>query len=93
MIGSIRHKGLRNFVESGDAKLLRPDLVSRVRRLLTALNAAEELTQLETVSGWRLHALKGDLKGYWSLSVSGNWRIVFRWRDGVADDIDLVDYH
>ncbi len=93
MIGSVRHKGLRRLIEAGDGKLLRPDMVGRVRRLLTALHAAEELAELESVSGWRLHPLKGELKGYWSLSVTGNWRIVFKWQSGVANEIDLVDYH
>ncbi len=93
MITSFRHKGLRKFFEEGDAKLLRPDWVPRLRRLLTVLHAAESLAVLETVPGWRLHALKGDLKGFWSLSVSGNWRIIFRWVDGEASDVDLVDYH
>ena len=81
MIGSIRHKGLRRFFEAGDGKLLR------------AIHAAEELAELESVSGWRLDALKGNLKGLWSLSVSGNWRLVFKWNTGTATDIDLVDYH
>jgi toxin HigB-1 len=93
VIGSIRHKGLKRLFEASDAKLLRPDLVQRLRRLLSALHAAEGLAELETVPGWRLHPLKGDLKGYWSLSVSGNWRLVFAWDKSVASDLDLVDYH
>ncbi len=93
MIGSIRHKGLRRLFEAGDGKLLRPDMVPRSRRMLSAIHAAEELAELESVPGWRLHALKGDLKGSWSLSVSGNWRLVFTWNKGTATDIDLVDYH
>ena len=93
MIGSIRHKGLRRFFEAGDGKLLRADMVPRLRRMLSAIHAAEELAEPESVSGWRLHALKGNLKGLWSLSVSGNWRLVFKWNRGAATDIDLVDYH
>ena len=93
MIGSIRHKGLRRLFEAGDGKLLRSDMVPRLRRMLSAIHAAEELAELESVAGWRLHALKGNLKGLWSLSVSGNWRLVFRWDKGIATDIDLVDYH
>ena len=93
MIGSIRHKGLRRLFEAGDGKLLRPDMVPRLRRMLSAIHAAEELAELESVSGWRLHPLKGNLKGLWSLSVSGNWRRVFKWNKGAATDIDLVDYH
>jgi toxin HigB-1 len=93
MIGSIRHKALRKLFDEGNAKGLSPDLVPRLRRMLTALNAADDLKQLETFPGWRLHALKGDKLGTWSLSVSGNWRLIFEWQDGVAEELDLVDYH
>lgn len=93
MIGSVRHKGLRRLVEAGDGKLLQADMVARLRRMLSAIHVAEELAELESVPGWRLHPLKGDLKGFWSLSVSGNWRLVFKWDNGTATDLDLVDYH
>jgi proteic killer suppression protein len=93
VIGSIRHKGLRRLFEAGDGKSLRADMVPRLRRMLSAIHAAEELAELESVSRWRLHPLKGSLKGLWSLSVSGNWRLVFKWNKGAATDIDLVDYH
>lgn len=68
-------------------------MVARLRRMLSAIHVAEELAELESVPGWRLHPLKGDLKGFWSLSVSGNWRLVFKWDNGTATDLDLVDYH
>ena len=93
MIGTVRHKALRRLIDEGNAKGLPPDLVPRLRRLLSALHAADDLVLLESVPGWRLHALKGDLLGHWSLSVSGNWRLVFTWQDGTANDLDLVDYH
>ena len=93
MIGTVRHKALRNFLDAGTTKGLSADLVPRLRRLLTALHAADDLSQLETVSGWRLHALKGDMLGMWSLSVTGNWRLIFNWQEGVASELDLVDYH
>ena len=93
MIGSIKHKALRRFVETGETQGLPADVVARLRRLVSALGAAENIEELGTVSGWRLHALKGDLKGYWSLSVTGNWRLIFTWSNGRADDVDLVDYH
>jgi toxin HigB-1 len=93
MIGTVRHKALRGLVEAGTTRGLSADLVPRLRRMLTTLQAADDLQQLETISGWRLHALKGDMSGYWSLSVSGNWRLVFKWHDGIADELDLVDYH
>jgi toxin HigB-1 len=93
MIGSIQHKFLRGLFETGATRGLSADQLARLRRLLTALNAADDLKQLESFPGWRLHALKGDMAGYWSMSVSGNWRLVFKWHDGVAEELDLVDYH
>jgi toxin HigB-1 len=93
MIGTVRHKALRRFVDDGSTKGLPPDLVPRLRRMLSALSATDSLAPLETVQGWRFHALQGDMKGFWSLSVTGNWRLIFTWQDGVANDIDLLDYH
>jgi toxin HigB-1 len=93
MIGSVRHKGLRRLFESGDGSLLPADMLPRLRRMISALHATEDLNELGTLPGWRLHPLKGELKGCWSLSVSGNWRVVFRWSRGSATDVDLVDYH
>jgi proteic killer suppression protein len=61
--------------------------------MLSALHAADKLDELGSVPGWRLHRLKGDLRDYWSLSVSGNWRLIFRFSNGLAEDVDLIDYH
>lgn len=93
MIGSIRHKALRRFAETGETQGLPADAIARLKRLISALGAAENVEELSTIPGWRLHALKGDRKGYWSLSVSGNWRLIFTWSNGRADGVDLVDYH
>jgi len=93
MINTIRHKALRRLFETGDGKGLPPEMLKRLKRLLSALHAANDLKSLETITGWRLHQLKGDMTGYWSMSVSGNWRLIFKWQDGVADELDLVDYH
>lgn len=93
MIGSIRHKTLRSLFDQGTTRGLSPDLVPRLRRMLSALEATDDLSLLETIPGWRLHALKGDMQGFWSMSVSGNWRLVFKWQEGSAEEVDLVDYH
>jgi proteic killer suppression protein len=93
MIGTVRHKALRQFFETGVAKGFPVDMASRLKRMLSAMHAAEEVEQLGTIPGWRLHPLKGGRQGQWSLSVSGNWRLVFSWQDGVANDVDFVDYH
>jgi toxin HigB-1 len=92
-IKSIKHKGLRRLYETGDARGVRAAFVDKLRDMLFALDTAEAIDEVETVPGWRLHPLKGDLKGHWSLSVSGNWRLIFRFDGGDAYDLDLIDYH
>jgi toxin HigB-1 len=93
MIGTVKHKALARYIATGETKGLAPELIPRLRRMLTALQAADDLSSLETVPGWRLHPLKGNMKEFWSMSVSGNWRIVFKWNDGLASELDLIDYH
>jgi len=68
---------------------------SRWRKLLFALETAETLEQLGRFPGWKLHPLKGNLEGLWSLTVTGNWRLIFRYNENMnsASDIDLIDYH
>ena len=67
-------------------------LTRRIRRILTELGAAQSAQDVD-LPGYRLHPLKGDRQGQWSVRVSGNWRIVFRFVDGEAVDVDLIDYH
>ena len=88
----IRHKGLRRLYERNDARGLHPALVTRIRRILYMLRSAREPRDMDQ-PGFRLHPLRGVYQGYWSLAVSGNWRIVFRFEAGEAMDVDLVDYH
>ncbi len=90
---SVRHKGLQRFIEDDDARGIRPDLVGRVRRMLTALQLSDGIGQLKGPPGWRLHQLSGDRAGTWSLSVSGNWRLTFDVVDGEVFNLDLEDYH
>jgi toxin HigB-1 len=92
MIEGFRHKGLRRLYEDDDRKLLPPDMVERIREILTALDAAHTVEGL-TRPSFRLHALKGQWKGFWAVTVRANWRIVFRFADGKASDVDFVDYH
>jgi toxin HigB-1 len=78
-LAGFRHKGLGRFYSEENAKGLSSSLVDRLRKLLFALETAQTLEQVGKFPGWRLHPLKGDLKGYWSLTVSGNWRLVFQY--------------
>jgi proteic killer suppression protein len=90
-----RHKGLRQLHEDGNAKGVTSAMADKLRKLLFALETAETLEQLDRFPGWKLHPLKGDLKGSWSLTVTGNWRLTFRYDEqtNTAGDIDLIDYH
>lgn len=90
---SIRHRGLRRFFEHGESAGLPAQWVARIRRVVTALNAAETLEELTTLPGWRLHPLRGDRAGTWSISITGNWRLTFRVEDNAIVDLDLEDYH
>jgi len=89
------HKGLRQLHEDGNSKGVPPAMADKLRKLLFALETAETLEQLGRFPGWKLHPLKGDLKGLWSLTVTGNWRLIFRYDEqtSAASDIDLMDYH
>src|SRR4051794_22136058 len=92
VIETFRHRGLKRLFQKDDASGIRTDLVSRVRDVLAHLDRASHPLDL-SLPGYRLHPLKGGLKGMWSVTVSGNWRITFRFASGDAYDIDLVDYH
>src|SRR5271167_4224495 len=94
-LSSFRHKGLRQLYEGGSAKGVPSAMAGKLSKLLFALETAETLEQLRRFPGWKLHPLKGALKGFWSLTVTGNWRMVFFYDEqtNAADDIDLIDYH
>lgn len=92
MIKSVRHKGLKKLFEDGNRSGIRADQVERIENILSMLSIAEKLKDLDLPS-LRLHALKGDLKGFHAVTVRANWRIVFRFEDGDCYDVDLVDYH
>ena len=92
MIGSFRHKGLRRFFEEDDRSKLPYEMVERIRDILTVLANARTIEELNRPS-FRLHPLKGDLKGNWAVTVRANWRVIFRFEEGEAFDVDLVDYH
>lgn len=92
MIKGVRHKGLRRFIEHDDRSKLPPEMVERIRNILTALSDASRIEEMD-IPPFRLHALKGDLKGFYAVTVRANWRIIFRFEDGDAFDVDFVDYH
>jgi len=92
MIKSFRHRGLQRLYERGDRSRINPILVEKVETALGLLDVAET-PEAVNLPGYRLHPLRGDLRGFWSIRVSGNWRIIFRFDDRDVYDVDLVDYH
>ena len=92
MIRSFRHKGLKRLYERGDRSRIRPDLADTIQEVLTVLDAAAS-PQALNLPGYRLHPLKGELKGFWSVTVRANWRIMFRFEGTDAFDVELIDYH
>ena len=91
----LRHKGLRQLHADDNAKGVPPAMADKLRKLLFTLETANDLDQVSRFPGWKLHPLKGDLKEFWSLAVTGNWRLIFRYDEEAnsASDIDLIDYH
>lgn len=92
-IRTFRHKGLKRLYEAGDRRDIPAALAEKIADILLAIDEATRPGDVGLFPGWRLHPLKGDLKGFWSVSVSGNWRVVFRFEKGDAFDVDLIDYH
>jgi proteic killer suppression protein len=92
VIESFRHRGLKRLYEKGDRSGLPAARIEKIENILSLLDAASAPQDLD-IPGFRLHPLKGELKGFWSVMVSGNWRITFRFEDRNAQDVDLTDYH
>ena len=93
MIKSFRSKKLKRFFEADDAAGLPSGQSQKIADILAAIDTAEQPAEVALFPGWRLHPLKGALKGFWSVTITGNWRLLFRFEDGDAFDVDLVDYH
>ena len=92
MIEHFRHKGLKRLFQQGEAKGISPDLLETLENILFVLSRARRPEDMN-LPGFRLHRLKGDLKGFWSVTLRANWRVIFRFEGGDAYDVDLIDYH
>ena len=91
MIRGFRHKGLERYFSRSDGSGIDARQAARILRLLDRLDAATKPDDMN-LPGYRFHGLKGDRKGTYAVSVSGNWRITFRFEDGDAVDVNLEDY-
>jgi len=92
VIRKIRHKGLKKLYEEDSAAKINPDHADKLRRILARLDASSKPRDMN-LPGYRLHKLRGENEGLWAVDVSGNWRVVFRFEEGDATDVDFVDYH
>jgi proteic killer suppression protein len=92
VIRSFRHSGIEEFFSYGSKAGIQPAHANKLRLQLTRLNVAESPQDMN-VPGWKLHALRADLKGHWSVFVNGNWRLTFKFESGDAILVDYQDYH
>ncbi len=92
MISSFKHKGLENFYKKGSTKGIQVDHVNKLRMQLAALDSAQKIEDLY-IPGYRLHSLKGNRKGLWSITVSSNWRLTFEYFEGNVYILNYEDYH
>jgi len=92
VIRSFRHRGLKALHDGQTAGRVAPQHIDKLRDILAVLDRSRTARDVD-LPGFRLHALKGVLKGHYAVSVSGNWRVTFRFEDGHAVDVDYVDYH
>ncbi|MFQ5451727.1 MAG: type II toxin-antitoxin system RelE/ParE family toxin [Nitrospinaceae bacterium] len=92
-IRKIRHRGLKRFIEKNDPKGLPAEKVNKIRDVITALLVADNLADMPTLPGWKLHRLTGDRKGQWNITITGNWRMTFEIQNEEIHDLNLEDYH
>jgi len=92
MIAGIKHKGIRLYYEEGNGTKLPAEQLSKIRRVLGMLEAVNSEKDIKAL-GSGIHMLKGEFAGYWSIHITGNYRIIFRFEDRDIYDIDYLDYH
>ena len=93
MIESITHKGLKLLWIKNDPSKLPAEQINKIKRILSTLNTIKTLEPLKMIPGYKLHQLSGESKGFWSVWVTGNFRIIFRFEDENASEINYIDYH
>ena len=92
MIRSFKDRRLKRLFERGDRSKVPPDMADKIENVLGVLDVAVSVEEVD-LPGYRLHPLKGDLAGLWSVTIRANWRVVFRFENGTAFDVELIDYH
>lgn len=92
MINSFRHRGLKRLYERDDRSQVGADMLDKIGNILAKLDTSDTPEKMD-LPGFRLHQLKGDLKGFWAVTVRANWRIIWRFEGPDVVDVDLIDYH
>ena len=92
MIVSFRHRGLKQLFERGNRRGVNPQHVEKIENILGVPDIAQKIEDVD-VHSFRLHPLTGDLKGFWSVTVRANWRVIFRFDNANVFEVDLLDYH
>ena len=92
MIKTIKTKSIKRLYENDDRSKLPADMVDRIRNIVSSLDSANSLDDLN-IPSYKLHPLTGNRNGQWSITVRSNWRIVFKFENGNAYDVEFVDYH
>ena len=92
MIKSFQHRGSKRLFERGDLSQVGADMLDRIENILAKLDTSNVPENMD-LPGFRLHPLKGDLRGFWAVTVRANWRIIWRFKGEDAVDVDLIDYH
>jgi toxin HigB-1 len=92
MIKGFRHRGLKRLFERGDKSQVRADMLDKIENILAVLDHADAPEKMD-LPNFRLHPMTGDLRGFWSVTVRANWRIIWRYDGADAVDVELIDYH
>jgi addiction module HigA family antidote len=89
----IKNKALRQLYETGKTKIMPAEQIAKLENILAIMDFSSTLNQFKNIPGYRLHQLKGELKDFWSITVTGNYRIIFKFDNGYFTEIDYIDYH
>ena len=93
IVGKFRHKGLKRLYEDDDLRGVPAQSIGKIKAILAALEFADNLSQVATMPGWKLHPLRGDRKSEYGITLTGNWRITFRLQGNAVTDVNFEDYH
>lgn len=92
MIASFKHRGLKTLYDGRTTRRVASEHIQKLRDILAVLDRSQRPQDVD-LPGFQLHPLKGKMKGHYAITVSGNWRVTFRFEEGEVVDVDYLDYH